>query len=247
MLAPPSRSRSRSRPRSRTSSRASGTSHPSSPRPRNSPMSALLRSENGFYDVGTAGPTTTRLSSAVVWPSAACTTALQRTAFFTRAPIFAFGRRVPPSAATWPHGALVELRHVVEPEGRVPRVELARRLEEAEDLPSLAYAGIPYQVSADVRAAAVTIAWSRLASALVRSLHPGDRPSRSRSPSARFLFARFRFQLWASLHRGSFFVRESAGRLGLALRGSYPSSHVSSSASLDTDEAHAREPSCGLS
>ncbi len=37
-----------------------------------------------------------------------------------------------------PHGALVEVRRVVEPERRVPRLELVRALEEADDLPSLA-------------------------------------------------------------------------------------------------------------
>src|SRR3989454_12835342 len=45
-----------------------------------------------------------------------------------------------------PHGAFVEVRLVAEAERRVPRLELVCALEEADNMASLAYAGIPYQV-----------------------------------------------------------------------------------------------------
>ncbi len=45
-----------------------------------------------------------------------------------------------------PHAPLVEVRFVGEPERRIPRLEFCRALEEADDLPSRAYAGIPCQV-----------------------------------------------------------------------------------------------------
>src|SRR5439155_24455047 len=43
----------------------------------------------------------------------------------------------------WPHGAFVELRRVVEPERRVPRLELLRALKKAEDLAVLGIRGHP--------------------------------------------------------------------------------------------------------
>src|SRR5258708_2722212 len=61
-----------------------------------------------------------------------------------------------------PQGAFVEVRAVVEAERRVPRLELVRGLEEATTLPSLAYAGIPYQSFGErAGALALIIAWSR--------------------------------------------------------------------------------------
>ena len=58
-------------------------------------------------------------------------------------------------------------------------------------LPSLAYAGIPYQVFGHRSgAAAVTIAWSRLAIARSDPFIAAIAASRTRSPSALFLFAR---------------------------------------------------------
>src|SRR5688572_4238436 len=42
-----------------------------------------------------------------------------------------------------PHGAVVEVRHVVEAERRVPRVELLRRREEADDLAIFGICGHP--------------------------------------------------------------------------------------------------------
>src|SRR5215204_2021343 len=42
-----------------------------------------------------------------------------------------------------PHGAFVEVRRIVEAEGRIPRLELLRALEEAEDLAVLGIGGHP--------------------------------------------------------------------------------------------------------
>src|SRR5215472_4995286 len=61
-----------------------------------------------------------------------------------------------------PHVAFVEVRLVAEAERRVPRVELLRALEEADDLAVLGIRGIPYQVFGErVGALALMIAWSR--------------------------------------------------------------------------------------
>src|SRR6266576_309130 len=67
-----------------------------------------------------------------------------------------------------PHGAFVEVRLVAEAERRVPRFELLRALEEADDLAVLGIRGIPYQVLGErAGALALMIAWSR--SAMARS------------------------------------------------------------------------------
>ena len=44
-----------------------------------------------------------------------------------------------------PHGTLVEVRFAAEAEGRVPRLELRRWLEGADDLVVLGIRGYPYQ------------------------------------------------------------------------------------------------------
>ncbi len=83
-------------------------------------------------------------------------------------------------------------------------------------LPSLAYAGIPYQVFGErAGALALMIAWSRLAMVRSGSGISAIFASTSLSPSALSLVrARFRLQLLgALLHRGSFLVRESLGLL----------------------------------
>src|SRR3979411_2670340 len=60
-----------------------------------------------------------------------------------------------------PHGAFVEVRLVHEAERRVPRLELLRALEEADDLAVLGIRGIPYQSpGARAGALALTTAWS---------------------------------------------------------------------------------------
>ena len=67
-----------------------------------------------------------------------------------------------------PQGAFVEVRRVAEAERRVPRVELLRALEEADDLAVLGIRGLPYHVFAERSGALVMmIAWSR--SAMARS------------------------------------------------------------------------------
>src|SRR5439155_8918714 len=64
-------------------------------------------------------------------------------------------------------------------------------LKKQTTLPSLAYAGMPYQVFGQrVGAVASMIAWSRLAMARSGSVIAAIAASTSRSPSALFLFAR---------------------------------------------------------
>src|SRR6267142_2157026 len=67
-----------------------------------------------------------------------------------------------------PQRAFVEVRLVAEAPRRVPRFELLRALEEADDIAVLPYAGIPYQVFGErAGALALLMAWSR--SAMARS------------------------------------------------------------------------------
>src|SRR4029450_11279947 len=72
-------------------------------------------------------------------------------------------------------------------------------LKKQTTLPSLAYAGIPYQVFGQRSGAvASTISWSRLAMTRSDPSLPATAASRSRSPSARFLLARASaFSSWA--------------------------------------------------
>ena len=94
-----------------------------------------------------------------------------------------------------PHGAFVEVRLVAEAERRVPRFELPRALEEADALPSLAYAGIPYQVFGESAGAlALMIAWSRLAMARSDPCISAIFASTALSPSA---LAASAFSSWA--------------------------------------------------
>src|SRR5688500_12064731 len=78
-------------------------------------------------------------------------------------------------------------------------LNLAALLKKQTTLPSLAYAGIPYQVFGQRSgAAAVMIAWSRLAIARSLPFISAIAARRSRSPSALFLFSRASaFNSWA--------------------------------------------------
>src|SRR3989304_6229333 len=115
-----------------------------------------------------------------------------------------------------PHGAFVEVRLVAEAERRVPRLELVRALEEADDLAVLGVRGHPvpgfrregWRAGFDDR-------MEPLAQGAIRFLHRGDRRKHGAFPIRLVLVrARFRLQLLgASLHRGFFLVRESLGRL----------------------------------
>src|SRR5262244_2498268 len=115
-----------------------------------------------------------------------------------------------------PHGAVVEVRHVVEAERRVPGLELLRGLEEADDLAVLGVRGHPVPGSRRERwRAGFDEGMQPLGYGAVRFGHLGDLrehvafPVRlGRAPAA----ARGRLQLLAVLfHRGPFLVGESLG------------------------------------
>ena len=84
-----------------------------------------------------------------------------------------------------PHGAVVEVRLVAEAERRVPRLNLCALWKKQTTLPSLAYAGIPYQVLGErAGALALMMAWSRSAMARSGSGISAIFASTSLSPSA---------------------------------------------------------------
>ena len=148
-----------------------------------------------------------------------------------------------------PHGAFVEVRLVAEAERRVPRLELLRALEEADDLAVPGIRGIPYQVLGESAGAlALMIAWSRSAMARSGSGISAIFASTSLSPSALFLFARP--SAFSSLARSFIAARSSAVNpldvlsVAVVLLADFCVSFiaVSSSASLDGDDPHGREP-----
>src|SRR6266568_4651522 len=129
-----------------------------------------------------------------------------------------------------PQGAGVEVRRVAEAERRVPRLELLRALEEADDLAVLGIRGHPVPESRrEGWRAGFDDSMEPLALVPIRFRHPGDLREHSAFPvplvRARAA-ARGRLQLLdALLHRDSFLVRESlellldrGGALGGLLR-----------------------------
>src|SRR5438309_10033505 len=113
-----------------------------------------------------------------------------------------------------PQDALVEVRRVAEAERRVPRLELLRGLEEADDLAVLGIRGHPVPGSGrEGWSARFDDRMEPLGHGAIRFLHLGDlreqgafpvRLVRARAP------ARGRLHLLdVLLHRGSFLVRES--------------------------------------
>src|SRR5207249_6321794 len=117
-----------------------------------------------------------------------------------------------------PHGAFVEVRHVIEAERRVPRLELLRALEEADDLAVLGIRGHPVPESRrEGWRAGFADRMEPLAHGAFRFRHPGDLREHGAFPVRLVLAraaARGRLQLLdALLHRGSFLFRESLGRL----------------------------------
>src|SRR6266700_3568083 len=129
-----------------------------------------------------------------------------------------------------PRGAFVEVRRVAEAERRVPRVELLRALEEADDLAVLGIRGHPVPESRrEGWRAGFDDRMEPLAHGAIRSRHLGDLREHGAFPvrlvRARAA-ARGRLQLLgALLHRASFLVRESlellvdrGGALGGLLR-----------------------------
>src|SRR5437016_3049462 len=137
------------------------------------------------------------------------------------------GRQLLQSEDDRPQGAFVEVRRVAEAERRVPRLELLRGLEEADDLAVLGIRRHPvpgsgregWRVGFDDR-------MEPLGHGAIRFPHLGDlrehgafpvRLVRPRTPALGRLLL-----LDVFLHRGSFLVRESGellGARGAALRG----------------------------
>src|SRR5215211_263850 len=116
-----------------------------------------------------------------------------------------------------PHEALVEVRLVAEAERRVPRVELLRALEEADDLAVLVGVGghpIPGFRREDWRAGLDDL-MEPLSHGAIRFRHLGDLREHVAFPCRSVLVRTlFSLQLFgALLHRGSFLVGESLGLL----------------------------------
>src|ERR671911_1390064 len=111
-----------------------------------------------------------------------------------------------------PHRTFVQVRRVVEAERRVPRFELLRALEEADDLAFLGIRGHPvpgfrregWRAGFDDR-------MEPLGRGAIRFRHLGDLREHVLFPLS---LARFRLQFLSALfHRGSFLGRESLGSL----------------------------------
>src|SRR5215216_3563326 len=109
-----------------------------------------------------------------------------------------------------PHGAFVDVRLVAEAERRVPRFELLRALEEADDLAVLCIGGHPVPgFRREDRRAGFDDRMEPLGHGAIRSLHLSDLREQGSFPIRLFSF---RLQLLgALLHRGSFLGRESLG------------------------------------
>jgi len=161
----------------------------------------------------------------------------QLTAFFTSAPILA-SAAVVNSFSAKDVGAFVEVRLVAEAERRVPRVELLRALEEADDIAVLGIRGHPVPGSRrEGWRAGFDDGMEPLSHGAIRSRHLGDLREHVAFPvrlARACAAARGHLQLLgALLYRGSFLVRESLGRLaggsprGLlrGLRARFPLSH----------------------
>src|SRR6266576_1578335 len=109
-----------------------------------------------------------------------------------------------------PHGAFVEVRLVAEAERRVPRLELVRTLEEADDMVALGVRGHPVPGSRrEGWRAGFNDGMDPLGHGAIRCRHLGNLREQVAFP-----IRLVRLQLLgALLHRGSFLVRESLDRL----------------------------------
>src|SRR5437762_5345581 len=145
-------------------------------------------------------------------------------------PCFGGGGQLLQREGDRPHGAFVEVRLVAEAERGVPRLELVRALEEADDLVVLGVRGHPVPGSRrEGWRAGFDDGMEPLGHGAIRFRHLGNLREHVAFP-VRLLraraAARFRIQfLGALLHRGSFLVRESlellldrGGALGGLLR-----------------------------
>src|SRR5438309_4426976 len=133
-------------------------------------------------------------------------------------PCFGGGGQLLQGEGDRPHGAFVEVRLVAEAERRVPRLELVRALEEADDLVVLAVRGHPVPGSRrEGWRAGFDDGMEPLGHGAIRFRHLGNLREHVAFP-VRLVRARaavrFRLQLLDTLlHRGSFLVRESLGGL----------------------------------
>lgn len=115
----------------------------------------------------------------------------------------------------WPQGAFVEVRAVVEAERRVPRLELVRGLEEADDLAVLGIRGHPVpELRREGWRAGFDDRMEPLAEGAIRCRHLADLREHGAFPVR---LVRFQF-LDALPHRASFLVRKSLDRLRGLLR-----------------------------
>src|SRR4029453_12596604 len=112
-----------------------------------------------------------------------------------------------------PHGALIEVRCFLEAERRVPRLELVRTLEEADDLVVLGVRGHPVPgLGRKARRALRDDRVEPLRHGAVRFRHLGDLREQGALP---LLLGLGGLQLaGALLHRGSFLGREPVARAG---------------------------------
>src|SRR5438067_4474986 len=114
-----------------------------------------------------------------------------------------------------PQGAFVEVRAVVEAERRVPRLELVRGLEEADDLAVLGIRGHPVpELRREGWRAGFDNRMEPLAEGAIWCLHLADLREHGAFPVR---LVRFQF-LDALPHRASFLVRKSLDRLRGLLR-----------------------------
>src|SRR5260370_33090522 len=114
-----------------------------------------------------------------------------------------------------PQGAFVEVRAVVEAERRVPRLELVRGLEEADDLAVLGIRGHPVpELRREGWRAGFDNRMEPLAEGAIRCLHLADLREHGAFPVR---LVRFQF-LDALPHRASFLVRKSLDLLLWLLR-----------------------------
>src|SRR6266576_2620952 len=125
-------------------------------------------------------------------------------------PCFGGGGQLLQREGDRPHGAFVEVRLVAEAERRVPRLELVRTLEEADDIAVLGVRGhaVPGSRREGWRAG-FNDGMDPLGHGAIRFRHLGDLRQELAFP-----IRLVRLQLLgALLHRGSFLVRESLDRL----------------------------------
>src|SRR3990172_1063883 len=118
----------------------------------------------------------------------------------------------------WPQGAFVKVSRVAEAERRVPRVELLRALEEADDLAVLGIRGHPIPgFRREGWCAGFDDRMEPLGHGAIRFRHLGDLREHVVFPlrlARTWSAARGRPELLgALLYRGAFLVRESLGRL----------------------------------